>query len=484
MFAAVDLGSNSFRLHVAQAEGDELRVVKSARDPVRLGSGLDGRGYLTEAAMAAGAESLRRFAAILGAYPLDAVRAVATSTLRVAKNAATFLALAERALGQPIDIISGEEEGRLIYLGVASHVGRTDERRLVLDIGGGSTELILGRGAEAERVESFGIGTARQSLTFFPGGRIEEASFDAAILSARSQFEEAAALFSPEHWSRAYGSSGTVRAIAEVIARNGIGSGQLDRASLLALKARLLQHGRLDAVTLSGIKPERLPMMLGGLAILLGLMQELDMHALQPVEAGLRLGVLRDLQLRATRRDRREQSVQDFLRRFGADPARAQQTADAAGALYRLLKPASDAYHKPLHWSALLHEVGLAVSQQSHHKHAAYLVEHADLPGFTGREQRTMSLLVLAQKGNLRKLGAALAEADFAKAVLALRLAVMLSHARIAEPPDALRPRMQTRIELEIPRDWLTLHPTVSCWMRKEQEWWDEVDVDFTARIR
>jgi len=484
MFAAVDLGSNSFRLHVAEPDGEALRVAKSARDPVRLGSGLDSRGYLTDAAIDTGIESLRRFAGILGAYQLEAVRAVATNTLRVAKNAAAFLTQAERALGYPIDVISGEEEGRLIYLGVASHVARADERRLVLDIGGGSTELILGRGAETERVESFGIGTARQSLMFFPGGRIEEASFDAAILSARSQFEEAAALFAPEHWSQAYGSSGTVRAIAEVISRNGIGNGQLDLASLLALKQYLLQHGRLDAVSLSGIKPERMPMMLGGLAILLGLMQELDMQTLQPVEAGLRFGVLRDLQLRATRRDRREQSVQAFLRRFGADPARAQRTADAAATLYRLLKPAADTYQKPLYWSALLHEVGLAVSQSSYHKHSAYLVENADLPGFTGREQRTMGQLVLAHKGNLRKLGAALAEADFAKAVLALRLAVMLAHARIPDEPDILRPRMQNRVELEIPRDWLAAHPTVSCWMRKEQEWWDEVDVDFTARVR
>ncbi len=482
MFAAVDLGSNSFRLHVGQQEDAGMRIIKSARDPIRLGAGLDSQGYLTEQAMQSAIESLQRFGAILGAYQLDAVRVVATNTMRIAKNAEAFLPAAEKAIGYPIEIVSGEEEGRLIYLGVASSVALPAERRLVLDIGGGSTELIVGRGAEVEQVESFGIGTVRQSLSFFPGGRIDAASFDAAILSARSQFEEAAGLFAPENWSRAYGSSGTVRAIAEVIAKNGVGNGELNYQNLQQLKAKLIEHGRLDAIELVGIKPERMAVLVGGLAILIGLMQELGMESLLPVDAGLRMGVLWDLQLRATRRDRREQSVRDFLQRFGVDQGRADQVAECAGALYLQLKPAADGYHKPLYWSALMHEVGLAVAQNGYHKHAAYLIEYADIPGFTRREQRTVSMLALGQKGNLRKISQSLSDPDFAKAVLALRLAVMLQHARLEADPSVLRLKMKSRIELEVRRDWIALHPTISYWMQKEQEWWDEVDIDFTVR--
>ena len=346
MFAAVDLGSNSFRLHVGLQDRDGMRVVKSARDSIRLAAGLDQRGYLSEAAMQLGLESLHRFAAILSAYQLQAVRVVATNTLRIAKNAEAFLPAAEKSIGYPIEIISGEEEGRLIYLGVASSVALAAERRLVVDIGGGSTELILGCGLEVERVESFGIGTVRQSLSFFAGGRIDAASFDAAILSARSQFEEAAALFAPEYWSRAYGSSGTMRAIGEVIAKNSIGNGELNTQNLLHLKSILIEHGRIDTIGLIGIKPERMAVLVGGLAILIGLTQELGIEMLQPVDAGLRMGVLWDLQLRATRRDRREQAARDFLQRFGVDQDRAERVAQTAGALYRLLKPADDTYHK------------------------------------------------------------------------------------------------------------------------------------------
>lgn len=483
MFAVVDLGSNSFRLHVGQQEGGGMRIVKSAHDPIRFGAGLDARGCLTAPAMQSAIESLRRFALILGACQLDGVRVVATNTLRIAKNADAFLPAAEKAIGYPIDLISGEDEGRLIYLGVASLVAMPGERRLVLDIGGGSTELILGRGAEVERVESFSIGTVRQSLSFFAGGRINAASFDAAILSARSQFEEAAALFAPQYWSCAYGSSGTVRTISEVIGKNGIGNGELNYQNLQQLKATLIERGRIDAIELAGIKPERVAALVGGVAILIGLMQELGMEALQPIDADLRMGVLWDLQLHATRRDRREQSVRDFLRRFGADQSRADQVAKSAGTLYRFLKPAADTYQKPLYWSALLHEVGLAVSQSGYHKHAAYLIEHADIPGFTTDEQRTMSLLALAQKGNLRKIGQPLADLDLAKAVLALRLAVMLLNARLVLDLNALRLTMKGRIDLEIPRDWVAQHPTISYWMQKEQECWDEIDVDFTAKV-
>eukprot|EP01037_Dinobryon_pediforme_P027341 gene27341-30201_t len=308
MFAAVDLGSNSFRLHIGKHDGEAIRVVKSARDPIRLAAGLDSNGNLTPQAIAGAVESLARFRTILRDYQLDAVRVVATNTLRVAKNAHEFLPDAERAIGCPVEIISGEEEGRLIYMGVTGALGLPDEERLVIDIGGGSTEVILGRGSDIKCVESFGIGNVNQSLAFFPDGKISADAFERAILSARSHVEDAVAQYGVAPRTKVYGSSGTMRAIADTIARNGLGDGRVSAISVEALKQRLIAFGHVDNIALPGLKPERTAVIMGGLAVLIGLMQEFELAVITPVEAGLRMGVMWDLQLRATQRDRREQS--------------------------------------------------------------------------------------------------------------------------------------------------------------------------------
>lgn len=482
MFAAVDLGSNSFRLHIAKYEGGSMRVVKTARDPIRLGAGLDTQGNLTDQAMQAALECLKRFRALLSTYALDEVRVVATNTFRVARNAAAFLPAAEQAIGYPIEIISGEEEGRLIYMGVASALGMPEEKRLVIDIGGGSTELILGHGNEIRHVESFSIGTVRHGLAFFPDGRIDEASFDMAVLSARSFFEDAAPLYGPQHWANAYGSSGTMRTISEVITKNEIGDGMLSLANLEALKSCLIDYGDVSSVDLAGLKPERVIAMIGGLAILIGILQELEVNAITAVDAGLRMGVLWDLQLRSTTRDRREQSVQEFMRRFRVDESRASRVAGTAAMLFGLLRPSDENVGKYLYWSGMLHEIGLAISQTGYHKHAAYMVENADLAGFTSREQRLMSILIVAQKGNLRKVGDALADPDMAKAVLALRMSGMFMHARIEVSANDLRVKMKNRIELELKRSWIVEHPTVAYWIDKERDWWKEIGVDLIIK--
>jgi len=483
MFAAVDLGSNSFRLHIGRHDGDTIRIVKSARDPIRLASGLDSRGHLTGAAMQTALASLTNFSDILTAYPLTAVRVVATNTLRIAKNANVFLPAAEKAIRYPIEIISGEEEGRLIYMGVANTIAKPNESRLVVDIGGGSTEVILGKGAEITQVESFSIGTVPQTLAFFVDGHINLDAFETAILSARSHFEDAAHLYHPQYWHNAYGSSGTIRAIADVIEKNALGDGKLSLKSLHALKSRFIQSTHISHIDLIGMRPDRAAVMVGGLAILIGVMQELEIESITPISAGLRMGVLWDLQLRATKRDRREQSVRGFMERFHIDENRANRTADIASALYSCLKPSTDDLARYLTWSSLLHEVGLTVSHSGYHKHGAYLIENADLPGFTTQEQQTMSTLILAQKGNLRKVSQALNDSDFAKAVLALRLALMFMHSRIEIDLDELRLRMKNRIELEFQRDWMADHPTISYWMEKEKESWKQVGIDFAIRI-
>ncbi|MYM84460.1 Ppx/GppA family phosphatase [Duganella sp. FT50W] len=481
MYAAVDLGSNSFRLHIGKHDGEAIRVLKSVREPIRLAAGIDKDGNLTPAAQQAALNCLKNFRAVLAAYKLDAVRVVATSAMRVARNVTAFLPEAEQAIGHPIEIISGEEEGRLIYMGVAYAVALPGERRLVIDIGGGSTELILGRGAEIDKVESFSVGTVKQSLSFFIGGHVDAPSFEAAILSARSHFEDAAPPYHPQFWKQCYGSSGTARTIADIIVKNDIGR-EINAQTLDALKQRFIEFGHVSKIDMPGLKPDRAATIIGGLAILIGLVRELDIPLVQPIEAGLRMGVMWDLHLRSTRRDRREQSVQACVERFHVDERRANRVAVDALALYAQTKPASEQYHRLLYWSALLHEMGMVVSHTGYHKHAAYIIENADLPGFTARDQRTMSRLIVAHKGNLRKVVDVLADADFAKAVVALRLSVLFMHSRIDIDFTQIKLRFKSRIELEISRAWVAEHPTLSYWLEKEQEQWDDVGVDFAIR--
>jgi exopolyphosphatase/guanosine-5'-triphosphate,3'-diphosphate pyrophosphatase len=483
MYAAVDLGSNSFRLHIGEPIAGQIHIVRTARDPIRLAAGLGPDNVLSEEAAETALRCLRDFAAILRQQRLDAVRVVATNTMRVARNAEQLLPRFEAAIGYPIEVISGEEEGRLIYMGVARALGRTQGRRLVIDIGGGSTELIIGdasRDGEAIRlVESFSIGTHPQSAAYFQGGHISADAFETAVNAARARFEDMADQYRALGWDAAFGSSGTIRAISEVIARNGIGDGTMSFASLLALRDRLVQLGHVDAFDLPGVKRERVIVMTGGLSILIGVMQELGVQSMTAINAGLRLGVLSDLELRANRHDRRDVAIQDCLRRFGVDAQRAARTASIARKLIDKLAPQDEAVKHQLLRACMLHEVGLAVSPTGAHKHAAYIVEHADLPGFTAREQRLMSTIVLGQKGNLRKVREALGAADLAKAVLAMRLAAVFMHARVDGDVDALRLRMKGRIEIETPRAWLAQHPTVAAWFEKEAAAWSDVGVAF-----
>jgi exopolyphosphatase/guanosine-5'-triphosphate,3'-diphosphate pyrophosphatase len=479
MYAAVDLGSNSFRLHIGEPIAGHIHIVRTARDPIRLAAGLGPDNVLSPDAVETALRTLRDFSAILRQQRLDAVRVVATNTMRVARNAEQLLPRFEQAIGYPVEIISGEEEGRLVYMGVARALGRRQERRLVIDIGGGSTELVAGDGDAIRLVESFSIGTHPQSAGYFQGGHISADGFETAVNAARARFEDLADRFRAQGWDAVYGSSGTIRAIAEVIARNGIGDGTMSTASLLALRDRLIALGHVDAFDLPGVKRERVIVMTGGLSILIGVMQELGVDGMNAINAGLRLGVLSDLELRASRRDRRDGAIQDCLHRFGVDPQRAARTAAIARTLFERLAPQDDSVKQHLLRASMLHEVGQAISHTGAHKHAAYIVEHADLPGFTAREQRLMSMIVLGQKGNLRKVREVLGVPDLAKAVLAMRLAAVFMHARVDADAGQIKLRMKGRVEIETPRGWLAQHPTVASWFDKEAAAWNEVGVGF-----
>jgi len=298
LYAAVELGSDSFRLHVGYIEHGALRLVATMAEKVELAATLDEDGMLGAAAMRRALEVLGAFRRVLDAWRPHAVRVVATAALRMAKNAALFLPAAGKAVGRPIDIIAGDEAGRLVYLGVATTLGADDNApRLVVDIGGASTELVLGQGAAIRRIESFAIGAVRQGLTFFAGGRLDAAGFDAAVRSSRSRFAEAG--LGVQGGQRAYGACGTVRALAAIAARQGEPEGVLTQAGLARLRAAFIEAGHVARVRLAWPAAEHASHLPGGLALLTGLMEELEMAELVAVQAGLRVGALWDLHQRA-----------------------------------------------------------------------------------------------------------------------------------------------------------------------------------------
>ncbi len=297
VYAAVELGSDSFRLHVGHVEDGVLRLVATMAEPVRLAATLDEDGMLCTAAMRRALDCLDAFRGALDAWRPQAVRVVATSALRMARNAALFLPAAGKALGRPVELIAGDEAGRLVYLGVAASLGAQDTAtRLVVDIGSGSTELVLGQGATIRRIESFAVGAVRQSLTFFADGRLDAAGFDAAVRSSRSRFAEAR--LGAQRWQQAYGACGTVRALAEIAQLHGE-EGVLRRAGLERLRADFIGIGHVAGVRQAYPAAERASHLPGGLAILIGLMEELDIAGLVAVQAGLRVGALWDLHHRA-----------------------------------------------------------------------------------------------------------------------------------------------------------------------------------------
>jgi exopolyphosphatase/guanosine-5'-triphosphate,3'-diphosphate pyrophosphatase len=297
-YAAVELGSDSFRLHVGRIEHDELVLEASLCERVGLAASIEDDGSLCEAAMRRALACLREFAQTLDAWRPQALRVVATASLRVARNGAVFLPAAEAALRRPIELIAGDEAGRLVYLGVASTLAcaAADQARLVLDIGGASTEVVLGRGMHIERIESFRTGAVRQSLSFFADGVIDAASFDAAVRSGRSRFAESA--LAGRRWELAYGACGTVRALSEIARANLHGDGRLTPAVLQELRERFLRAGHVARVRLAWPAAARAPHLAGGLALLTALVEECGIARVEPVQAGLRVGALWDLHRR------------------------------------------------------------------------------------------------------------------------------------------------------------------------------------------
>ncbi|HEX2010601.1 MAG TPA: Ppx/GppA phosphatase family protein [Roseateles sp.] len=482
--AAIDLGSNSFRLEAGHVWQGRYQRQHCRKEMVSLGTGLDAQGLLSGDAADRGVRCLRNFSAELAKIQPSRIRVVATQTLREARNRDEFLRRAEAVLGLPVEVISGHEEARLIYAGVA-FLHPSTRRRLVVDIGGRSTEVIVGQARTPDRVESFRVGSASLSQEFFSGGRMTAARFRAARHAVGVELGAAAAHFASAQWEEAMGASGAAGMLSAVLRANGVTDGVLTPAGLRWLLRRCLEAGRIDRLDLPGLKPGRRGLLPGGLAILHALTAQCEIGALHPAKGALRQGVIIDLHERrlgeATMPEPpQEPMVRALQQRFRVDPAQSRQVAAAAQNFHRQLQPQASAQgRRELGTAAALHELGRVVSHRQHHRHGAYLLEHAGMVGLGADERRRLAALVLGQRGGLGKVAPALRDIDFAEQVLCLRLAVICCHERAPErtPPQLRLRRSGSRVCLAVPAPWADRHPQTVELFREEAGQWSKTGV-------
>ncbi len=477
---AVDLGSNSFHLAIGRVVEDQIYPLDSLKETVRLGAGVTADRQLDPAVQERALEVLKRFSERLSGMPRESVRVVGTNALRVAKNAASFVREAERILGFPIDIVSGREEARLIYLGVVHSLPMSHHNRLVVDIGGGSTEFIIGNKLRTKAIESLYMGCVSFTSRYFPEGRIDRKSMKAAELAAREQVQTIVSNFERTGWREAVGSSGTARSLAEVMMANEKANQGISASGLEWLKDELVNAGELRKVSIPGLREDRIPVIAGGVAIMSGIFSELSLKTMAVAEGALRQGVLWDLLGRVHHRDIREVTVDQFVRRHHVDPVQSQRVRALAGSLLGQItaeKP-EDFRGVPvlLEWAGKLHEIGITISQASYHKHSAYIIANADMPGFSRQEQGWLSNLVLAQRGKLAKMRAAF-ESDprLATAAFCLRIAVILYRSRRNLRLPKLKVRRKDKgFYLEIESKWLADQTLAAVALDAERQQWSQ----------
>jgi exopolyphosphatase / guanosine-5'-triphosphate,3'-diphosphate pyrophosphatase len=483
---AVDLGSNSFHLAVGRVVDDQIYPLDSLKETVRLGGGLTADKNLDAQAQERALAALKKFSERLAGMPRETVRVVGTNALRVAKNAGAFLRRAEATLGFPIEIISGREEARLIYLGVVHSLPLASHNRLVVDIGGGSTELIIGNKMKPKAMESLYMGCVSFTTRFFPEGRIEKKALKQAELAARAQVQTIAARYEKEGWKEAVGSSGTARSIAEILAKNGQAERGITAAGLAWLRDELLAAGDLRKLSIAGLREDRVPVVAGGTAIMSGVFSELSLSRMTVAEGALRDGVLWDLLGRVHHRDIREVTVDQFVRRYHVDQTQSQRVGHLAKALRGGLKDRDDGLESVaifLDWAVRLHEIGMSIAQGAYHKHSAYILANADMPGFSRQEQGYLSNLVLAQRGKLLKMRAAFDDdPNLATLAFCLRLAVIFHRSRrTLKLPRLAASRDERGFRLEIESGWLANQSLIAVALDAEHAQWDSVGLAFSV---
>ena len=460
---ALDLGSNSFHLLVAQEVAGRIQVLDKYKEMVRLADGLDENNVIDEKTLDRALNCLERLGQRLQSLRPEHVRIVGTNTLRKAANADSFIQQAEALLGHKIEIVSGREEARLIFVGVCHDLGIAEKARLVVDIGGGSTELIVGKETQAVELESLHMGCVSMSKKHFPDGQITDKAMQNAIRAALVELEPVVGEFSAQRWENAVGASGSINAIAEVV-RQSYGRSQFNRGDLQELVNRTLSAGHIDKLDFSGLAAERKPVFAGGLAILVAVFDALNISHMTPAQGALREGIIYDLLGRQQSADARDDTVMQLQQRYRVDTTQANRVKATALTLLDQVAPAwqiqSSDSKQLLGWAADVHEIGMDVSHSGFHKHGAYLLEHMDMPGFSRTEQQQLAMLVATHRRKLTKSPFVDATSELQKLALVLRLAVLLHRNRSNVPgiPLFIQAHEQ-KVTLHIGEAWLRKNP-------------------------
>lgn len=461
----------------------QIYQIDRLKETVRLAAGLDANKRLSDEAIARAVQVLERFGERLRSFHPDRVRAVATNTFRVARNTAEFLPAAEAALGFPIEVIAGREEARLIFTGVAHTLPPSPHKRLVVDIGGGSTEIIIGKGFEPGPMASLYMGCVSYSRQFFTDGIVDDYQMRLAEIAARREVEGIAKQYRKTGWKEAYGSSGTAKALFAILTGCGFSTEGITRTGLAKLKERIVRAGRVVPEDLPGIKLERADVLPGGLAIMTAVFDELGISRMDTGDGALRLGVLYDLLGRDDEHDKRDETVRTFIKRYHVDASQAARVRRKALALFEPISedlPDRAYLRTALAWAADLHEVGISIAHNTYHKHSAYILENADMPGFSRADQQLMALLVLGHQSKLSKLTDAVRSRGQWIALLCLRLAVQLARRRESVDPLPFAASVKgNSIVLQVDADWLAEHPLSDFTLRSEEAEWKKVGFSF-----
>ncbi len=466
--AAVDLGSNSFHLVVAQVQDDALKITDRVSEMVRLGGGIQPDGSISPEVQERALACLSRFGERLANIPSQAVRVVGTNTLRLMDEASPFITQGEALLGHPIEVISGIEEARLIYSGVAAGLEVDGGRRLVMDIGGGSTELIVGEGQTPLYLESMAMGCVSITRQHFANRQINTARLEAARLYARRLLRQVVGSLKGFGWNEAIGASGTFKALDRIVRANHWSNEGITLESMRLMGERLAQMNTIPSISLPGLTADRAPVIVGGWAVAKALMDGLGIERITVSQSAMREGVMYDLLGRVHHKDVRSRTVATLARRYHADPDHAERVGQTALALlaqvadsWQLDGPTPERF---LSWAATLHEIGRDIAHSGYHKHGAYILANADLPGFSRQEQMVLSALVLSHR---RKFRANQMRADLPRRwvtmalrlTVLLRLAVILHRGRSLEAAPALKLTVSDhRVTLSFPDHWLDHH--------------------------
>lgn len=487
LLAAVDLGSNSFRLEIGRYEHGHIEKVEYFKETVRQGAGLDEDKNLTADSMQRGWDCLARFAERLAGFPRAQVRAVATQTLREARNRDEFIERGSQILGYPIDIVSGPEEARLIYQGVARLLPQSDERRLVIDIGGRSTEIILGRQFTPSAVASFRVGSVAWSTRYFPQGQFTERAFEAAEVAAKAVLDEALDTYQRNTWDTAYGSSGTVGAVGDILVNAGAPAGKITREGLDWIYAQLLTARSADRVRMAGLKEDRRAVIGGGISVLRAIFSLLDIDEMQVAQGALRQGALYDLLDREQpQTDLRASTVRGLMQRFAVDELHAQRVSQLAFQLFvQAAPPNSERAARKLEWAALLHEIGTRISHSGYQRHGAYILDHTDAAGFALPELHHLSQLVLGHRGKVHKIDLDLQDPQFVLQLMCLRTAIALCHARREPDTQGFSLRFDGRRCVVSSREgWSASYPQSAHLLQEESYCWQKTPWEFVTELR